>query len=564
MSDQEISRKLTTVFYADVVSYSRLTEEDEIATHRAVMASLDLASQTISEMDGTVLRYAGDAILAEFASATRAVDTAVQIQEKLIEKNSGLPDQRKVKLRIGINLGEVIMDRGEIYGTGVNLAARLESVADPAGICISGALYDQVKGKISVNFKDGGMKDFKNISAATLVYHWQQNQDTDTAIPGTEAPGLDSSQPTLAVLPFTNMSGDPEQEYFSDGITEDIITDLSRVSALFVVARNSSFSYKGRAVKIQEVCADLGVRYVLEGSVRKAGNKVRITGQLIDGSTGGHVWANRYDGTLEDIFELQDQVTCQIVDALSIETEQGYADAIGHFQQSVALDPGFARAHYCLYLAAYLKRRVFGEDMALLEIARAAAGHARNLGFRPAVPWVHIERRLDKDKLPGTRNLAREALDKIRDFDPECGSFGYEQMTWVLSAAGFFTATLEFAKHMFDAPGGNYEDSDANEELPNHYAAVGQIDEAIRLWSGEIQKDPLRPGFRLERAILYARTGQFNHAEADIDVLESGKYQYLAKAAYHFHRGEMEKLKEYHNRLVAIKKLHPAIWFTPF
>jgi TolB-like protein len=387
------------------------------------------------------------------------------------------------------------------------------------------------------------------------------------------------------------MSGDPEQEYFSDGITEDIITDLSRVSALFVVARNSSFTYKGRSVKIQEVCADLGVRYVLEGSVRKAGNKVRITGQLIDGSTGGHVWADRYDGTLEDIFELQDQVTCQIVDALklkllpeeeqsihnvptssveaynafllgrhalSIESEQGYADAIGHFQQSVALDPGFARAHYCLYLAAYLKRRVFGEDMALLEIARAAAGHARNLGFRPAVPWVHIERRLDKDKLPGTRNLAREALDKIRDFDPEWGSFGYEQMTWVLSAAGFFTATLEFAKHMFDATGGNYEDSDANEELPNHYAAVGQIDEAIRLWSVEIQKDPLRPGFRLERAILYARTGQFNHAEADIDVLESGKYQYLAKAAYHFHRGEMEKLKEYHNRLVAIKKLHPG------
>jgi len=328
MPDEEITRKLAAIFYADVAGYSRLTENDEVGTHRNVMAVLDFVSRTITESDGIVLRYAGDAVLAEFGSATRAIDVAVKIQTKLIAEYSDVHDDKRVQIRIGLNLGEVIIDRGEIYGSGVNLAARLESVANPAGICISGAFYDQVKDKTDLSFVDGGLEKLKNIAQPTQVYHWQEQGEVGKATEIKPEPETHDSRPSLAVLPFDNMSDDPGQEYFSDGITEDIITDLSKVSSLFVVARNSSFTYKGRSVKIAEVCADLGVRYVVEGSVRKVGDKVRITAQLIDGTSGGHIWADRYDGTLDNIFELQDEVTYQIVDALKVQLLPGEKQAI--------------------------------------------------------------------------------------------------------------------------------------------------------------------------------------------------------------------------------------------
>jgi TolB-like protein len=516
---------------------------------------------------------------------------AVKIQQELIRQNINVSDESKVQLRIGLNLGEVIIDRGEIYGSGVNLAARLESIAYSTGICISSGLYDQIKGKTDILFTDGGLVELKNIAEPTHVYHWQEPLESNTSPGPVSELTTGGKQPTIAVLPFDNMSGDDEQEYFSDGITEDIITDLSKVSSLFIVARNSSFTYKGRAVKTQEICADLGVRYVVEGSVRKAGNKVRINAQLIDGSTGGHVWADRYDGTMDDIFELQDQITCQIVEALKVNllpdekqsiqqvptdnveaynflllgrhaesslTEQGYDSAIRYFEQAIALDPTFARAHYCLYLATYDKCMSFGDDRALLQKSKIAVDNAKKFGFKPAAPWIHIRRRLYKDELPTTRELALEAMDKIRHYDPEWGSFGYEQMTWILPATGYFTATLEFAKHMFDSPTHNYEDSDANEELPNYYAAVGQFDEAIGLWSSEIQKDPLNPKFRLERACLYARTGQFKSADLDIDVLDEERFLFLAKATYYYWRQQPRQLKKYHDRLFAIVNLHPA------
>jgi adenylate cyclase len=452
MQETDITRKLITIFYADVVSYSRLTEADEIGTHHTVMAALDYVTKTISEMEGKVLRYAGDAVLAEFGSATRAVTVAVKIQKELIQQNIDVNNARKVQIRIGLNLGEVIIDRGEIYGSGVNLAARLESIAHATGICISSALYDLIKGKTDINFTDGGRVELKNIAEPAHIYHWQEALDTITNSETISESTSSNKHPTIAVLPFDNMSGDAEQEYFSDGITEDIITDLSKVSSLFIVARNSSFTYKGRAVKIQEICADLGVRYVVEGSVRKAGNKVRITAQLIDGSTGGHVWADRYDGSMDDIFELQDEVTCQIVEALKVNllpgekqsiqkvptdnveaynfflqgryaesrrTEQGYDSAIRHFEQAIALDPGFARAHYCLYLAIYDKCMNYGDDEELLQKSRLAVDNAKKYGYKPAVPWIHIRRRLYKDELPTTRELALEAMDKIRHFDPE-------------------------------------------------------------------------------------------------------------------------------------------------
>ena len=313
-----VTRRLTTVFYADVAGYSRLTGADEVGTHRRVMAMLDDVTVRISQAGGTVLRYAGDAVLATFPSVVLAVDTAAAIQAALAEGNVDIAEDERVTIRIGINLGDVIEDRGEVYGDGVNLAARLEAAAEPGGICLSGAAHDQVEGKTSIDFIDGGEETFKNIDKLVRVWRWSPG-----AVEASTAPAALAlpDKPSIAVLPFTNMSGDSEQEFFADGITEDIITELSRFRSLFVIARNSTFTFKGQAVDIGEVGRQLGVRYVLEGSVRKAGNRVRVTAQLIEAASGSHLWAERYDRDLEDIFAVQDEVTFAIVRALQPKLE---------------------------------------------------------------------------------------------------------------------------------------------------------------------------------------------------------------------------------------------------
>ena len=322
MSGEAVTRKLTVIFYADVTGYSRLTGVDELGTHNTVMALLDSTSSAIGVNGGKVLRYAGDAILAEFASATVAVTTAAAIQTELSDRNAGTPDDSKVQIRIGINLGEVIEDRDEIYGDGVNLAARLESIAEPGGVCISGSVHDQVRGKVEPVFTDGGLVELKNIERPTQIYRWYPARKSYGLVTSTTAPMPESEsapatrQSTIAVLPFDNMSGDPEQEYFSDGITEDIITELSRFRELQVMARNSSFYYTGQAINIQDVGRELNVSYVVEGSVRKAGKRVRVTVQMVDVESGAHVWAERYDRELEDIFAVQDEITESIVSVL--------------------------------------------------------------------------------------------------------------------------------------------------------------------------------------------------------------------------------------------------------
>ncbi len=327
MSKQTAIRKLAAILYADVAGYSRLTGSDELGTHQKVMDTLDFATDSIKSGDGTVLRYAGDAILAEFSSVVAAVNTAVTIQIELDKRSKDVPADDKVQIRIGVNLGEVLQDRGEIYGDGVNLAARLESAAQPGGICISSAVYDQVTGKVDVDFEDGGGESFKNIAKPVNVYRWQPelvsvNIQVNVNIQGDPSkPGQASrkEKPSIAVLPFDNMSGDPEQRYLADGISEDLITALSKIRWFTVIARTSTFTYQGKAVDIKQVASDLGVRYVLEGSVRKAGNRVRITAQLIDASTGHHVWAERYDRETKDIFDLQDEMTQTIAGALEPE-----------------------------------------------------------------------------------------------------------------------------------------------------------------------------------------------------------------------------------------------------
>jgi adenylate cyclase len=427
MSEQVSKHKLTAILYADVAEYSRLTGQDELGTHKRVMEVLDFASETIKSGGGVVLRYVGDAILAEYSSVIAAIESAAFIQTDLQERNQGVPVGSQVKIRIGINLGEVIEDRGEIFGDGVNTAARLEGISEPGGLCISSFVHEQIKGKVDIEFEDCGKESLKNIVEPVHVFRWQPGRSKKTA-ENLISKSAARKIPSIAVLPFTNMSGDPEQDYLADGICEDIITALSKIRVFTVIARNSTFSYKGQSVDVKQVAIDLDVNYVLEGSVRKSGNRVRITAQLID-HDGLHVWAEKYDRVIEDIFELQDEMTQTIAGALEpelhavereraarkppenldawecyqrglwnmfhLENEKVIA-AWGLFQQAVDLDPSFATAYayqsYCNYILTFLG--ISEERDRLLEEGKLLAKQAMEIDPRDPVAYFAMGRNL--------------------------------------------------------------------------------------------------------------------------------------------------------------------------
>jgi len=308
-SAERVERRLAAIFAADVAGYSRLMSQDEVGTLRALAAHREIMDHFIAEHGGRIANTAGDSVLAEFPSLVDAVQCAVAVQERLAEANAGVAEDRVLRSRIGVHVGDVMVRGGDLLGDGVNIAARLEQRAEPGGVCISGRVYEEVEGKLAVSFEDRGEQQVKNIARPIRVY----------ALAGTaprhSEPKLLSiaDRPSIAVLPFINLSADPEQDFFSEGISEDIITELSRIGELFVIARNSSFAYKGRAVDIQKVGRELGAYYIVEGSVRRMGDRVRITAQLIEVPTGAHIWADRYDRVLADIFDVQDEVIRSIV-----------------------------------------------------------------------------------------------------------------------------------------------------------------------------------------------------------------------------------------------------------
>ncbi|MCZ6466238.1 MAG: adenylate/guanylate cyclase domain-containing protein [Alphaproteobacteria bacterium] len=419
-----ITRKLAAILYADVAGYSRLTGADEEGTHRILDAYLDVFTASIKSHDGRVVHYAGDAVLAEFTSVVAALTSAAAVQRELEARNRDHPDDRKLRFRIGINLGEVIVDRDDIYGDGVNIAARLEGLAEPGGICISGSVHDQVKGKVDLAFEDLGEQTVKNIAVPVRVWRWLP--DSPAASPGTGVstePLTLPDKPSIAVLPFANLSGDPEQEYFADGIAEDIITALSNVQSFFVIARHSSFTYKGKAVDMKRVGRELGVHYVLEGSVRKSGNRVRVTAQLIEAASGNHIWADRYDGALDDIFDLQDEIAASVVGAiepqlLRVEVERirhkrpdsfdaydytlcGLAHmnklspeetdvGLGLFLKAIEVDPNYARAYACA--SWFYRRQVQLRGMVLSDEDKAEGIRLAQAGLKadstdPYVLW---------------------------------------------------------------------------------------------------------------------------------------------------------------------------------
>ena len=365
MTAEDFKRKLTAILSADVKGYSRLMGEDDEATVRTIKVYREVITEIVQKHRGRVVDSPGDNILAEFASVIDAVGSAVEIQEELKTRNAELPEDRKMEFRIGVNLGDVIHEEERIYGDGVNVAARVESLADPGGICVSGTVFDQIESKLPLGYEYLGEQSVKNISKPVRIYKALMDPEAvgkvigekraeprrgqrvalavvtvlllivgglliwRTAFPPAQVASVEKmafplpDKPSIAVLPFDNLSGDPEQEYFSDGLTEEIISALSRVPKLFVIARNSTFTYKGNPVKVQQVAEELGVQYVLEGSVRKAGDKVRITAQLVDALTGNHLWAKRYDRNLSDIFALQDEITKNIIMALQVKLTEG-------------------------------------------------------------------------------------------------------------------------------------------------------------------------------------------------------------------------------------------------
>ncbi|HJO68250.1 MAG TPA: adenylate/guanylate cyclase domain-containing protein, partial [Rhodospirillales bacterium] len=402
------TRKLAAILAADVVGYSRLMGLDESGTLGALKAHLgEVMEPVIAAHHGRIVKTTGDGVLAEFASVVDAVQCSIEVQSAMPGRNADIAEEQRVEFRIGINLGDVIVEGEDIYGDGVNVAARLEGLAEPGGICISRAARDQVRDKLTLDLEDLGEQTVKNIARPVRAFNVRLEAPPSNPATDAEAPAL-PDRPSIAVLPFDNMSGDPEQEYFSDGIAEDIITDLSKVSGLFVIARNSSFAYKGKSPNVQEVCQDLGVRTVLEGSVRKAGNRVRVTAQLIDGESGGHLWAERFDRDLEDIFAVQDEVTQEIVSALRVQLSADEKARLGRggtdnleahdlclkareraqrftagsndearkmLERAVELDPDFATAHAELALVnarAYVNQWATASGQALKDCAACA------------------------------------------------------------------------------------------------------------------------------------------------------------------------------------------------
>ena len=365
MAAQDFKRKLTAILSADVKGYSRLMGEDDEATVRTITAYREIITDVVQKYRGRVVDSPGDNILAEFASVIDAVSSGVAIQQELKTKNADLPEERKMEFRIGVNLGDVIHEDERIYGDGVNVAARVESLADPGGVCVSGTVFDQIESKLPLGYEFLGEQSVKNISKPVRIYKALTDPEAvgkvigeqrvaprrgqrvalavvtllllivgglliwRTAFPPVQVASVEKmafplpDKPSIAVLPFDNLSGDPEQEYFSDGLTEEIISSLSRVPKLFVIARNSTFTYKGKPVKVQQVSEELGVRYILEGSVRKGGNKIRITAQLIDALNGHHLWAEQYDRNLDDIFAVQDEITIKIITAMQVKLTKG-------------------------------------------------------------------------------------------------------------------------------------------------------------------------------------------------------------------------------------------------
>jgi len=563
-----LERKLTAILCADVFGYSRLMGENEEATLRTLSSHRKLIDSLIEQHHGRFVNSAGDSVLAEFASVVNAIQCAVDVQSTLKAENATLSPERRMEFRIGVNLGDVMVDGAQIYGDGVNVAARLESLADPGGICISRTVHDQIKNKLALGYEDLGEQSVKNIAEPVRVFrvmleggagtrttlkgterslrkHWRGGvfslvglalvaavllfvqhlslrPPTITAsIPSSQSPALTlPDKPSIAVLPFANMSGDRDQEYFSDGITDDLTTAISRIPDLFVIARTSAFTYKGKAAKVQDVSRELGVKYVLEGSVRKEADQVRITAQLVDATSGDHLWAEHYDRPLKDIFSLQDEIVRRIVTTLNLQLtlyEQGVA-----FKKRTdnleAYDDFLRALEYALSITKD------GNEKARELLEEAIALDPKYSDAYAALGWVYLIDAISEwTRDPRVLDQIFQAAQNAITFD-DSNAFAYT----LLSAAYMFSARSKHGKRLDATSDYDQSLSAAQRAIaidPNFapgYAALayvlessGRAAEAVKAVKKAIRLDPSNngwPWYLLIEGLAYTYTGRYEEA----------------------------------------------------
>jgi TolB-like protein len=544
MTEQTNQRRLAAILVADVVGYSRMMGADEAGTLATLKERRSaIFEPTIRAHHGRIIKLMGDGVLVEFGSAVNAVVAALDLQRRMNDANTSASVARKMSFRIGINLGDVIGDGSDIYGDGVNVAARLEALAEADGICISGKVHDEVSGKLDCTFHRLGEVDLKNIVTPVRVYSVHPANELRPSFPSL----LD--RPSIAVLPFQNMSGDPEQDYFADGIVEEIITALSQFRQLFVIARNTSFTYRGRAVNVKQVGQELGVRYVLEGSVRKSASRLRITGQLIDTATGSHLWADRFEGPLEDVFDLQDQVTINVVGAIAPKVEQAEIDrsrrkptssldaydhylrglsathqwtkqavgeALVHFRQAIDLDPQFA-AGYGWAARCFSQRKAIGLQIHPDEIAETEhlARKAAELGWDDAVALATAGIALAY--VVGNLEDAAALTDRAVALNPNL-VWSWHFSGWVKLWRGEPEAAIKRFKRAIHMSPKDAQMFDMQDAMASAYFVIGDYKEALSYAKAAVRAKPFTFSYCIAAASA-ALTDQLEEGKRTVSVL---------------------------------------------
>jgi TolB-like protein/class 3 adenylate cyclase/Flp pilus assembly protein TadD len=543
-------RRLAAILAADVAGYSRLMGADEEGTHERLQAHhRELVDPKISEHSGRVVKTTGDGMLAEFPSVVDAVRCAAELQHAMIDREAGVPEDRRIRFRMGINLGDIIVEGDDIFGDGVNVAARLEALAEPGGICISRMVRDQIRDKLAYHFEDLGEQSVKNIARPVRIYALSPEAIADlpaSSVPPVSAPTQHLAAPRLSivVLPFTNLSNDPEQQYFADGITEDLITDLSRIPDMLVISRNTAFTYQGKRVDTKQIGRELAVRYVLEGSVRRSGNQARINGQLIDAETDAHLWAERFDRTMSDLFALQDEITSHIASVLGVEliaaeaarptehadaldyvlrgraamakgnARDNFGEAIGLFERALALDPRSVEAQS--RLATALVMRVLDDltDSRETDVLRAEELIGQALAASPRSPLAHYV----KGQVLRVRGRPEEAISEFETVlaanRNDLGALFH--LGWCKLVTGSIDEVIPLTEQLIRL-------SPRAPNIANWYWRIGML-HLLRSHTGDAvlwlerarSANPRLPGPHLFLASAYALEGEMKRAVAEL------------------------------------------------
>ena len=562
MAEERVQRRLAAILAADVVGYSRLIEADDAGT-RARLRSLhsELINPQIATDGGRIVKTTGDGILVEFGSAVDAVQNALTIQLAMAERNAELPEEQRLVFRVGINLGDVIIEKDDIHGDGVNVAARLEGLCEPGDVYVSGTVRDHVEGKLAAAFDDLGEQTLKNISRPTRVYRVSAGSRGAAAVleEQTDAPSL-PEKPSIAVLPFENMSDDAGQEFLADGVAEDIITALSRLRWLFVIARNSTFAYKGASPDVREVARDLGVRYVLEGSVRRAGNRVRVTGQLIDATTGNHIWAERYDRDIEDIFALQDEITTAIVRAVDPEIQGAEQErALRKHPENLTAWDHYQRG---LWHLPRLTRENLDQAREHLSAAIAA-----DPDFAPAWAaksfntWQHVNMGWTDspdDTLAEARRLAEQAIS-LDDKEP----FAHFALGRVFFMRGEFSRAISQLEQALEL---NPNFAFACFGLAITLLASGRVEASLTHFDDAIRQSPRDPWlyiYQMIKAIALAHLNRYDEAhDCCVMATRTQAADYVSLMIYVSVLAQMGRLDEARQQLAAATAKEPDLTTT--